>query len=55
MPYQPRIGVVREKTISFRLADSEIDRVNSAAKSEGKSRSDYLRDTVRADLERKGI
>ena len=47
------VGAPRDKKITFRLTESELEDFDTARGF--RSRSDYLRDRVREDLERKGI
>lgn len=53
MPYQPRIGVVRDRQVVFRLAEFEVERVARAQA--GKTRGDYIRGLIERDLRERGI
>lgn len=53
MPYQPRIGVVRDTHIVFRVAPRELERIDRARGSA--SRSSYVRDLITRDLDERGV
>lgn len=54
MPYQPRIGVVRNRQVVFRAADFEVERLKRAQQGFA-SRGEYLRHLVDKDVKERGL
>lgn len=55
MPYAPRIGARRTEQFVIRVSEGEIAAIARIAESSKKTRSDYVRDLIRADLATRSV
>lgn len=54
MAYPPKIGVARSRQFVTRVSDSEMAAIQRVVERSGTTRSDYVRDLIRADLRLQG-